>query len=150
MPALRLDNQKLQLSASQIDGSYGRFKRVFYLWLLSNLRFLQIIYDRLISLKKGLPKQDWIFKLFSYKYIMPITKINKESDFTPWQEESVNIMRMIRSPTLKRTPRDPSKTITQFSFDHSLSRTPKKTIERSYFSLTKINFYHPPPIVTRA
>jgi hypothetical protein len=81
---------------------------------------------------------------------MPITKINKESDFTPWQEESVNIIRMVPSPTLKRTPRDPSKTITHFAIDHSVSRTAKKSIERAYLSLTKIDFYHPPSIVTRA
>jgi hypothetical protein len=80
---------------------------------------------------------------------MPITKINKEGEFTPWQDESVNIMRMIRSPTLKRTPREPSKTITPSISGPSCSRARKKSIERAYLSLTKINFYHPPELPTR-
>ena len=86
---------------------------------------------------------------FGYKYIMAITKINKECDFTPWKEESINIMQLVSSSTLKRTPKRPSKTIPNFTADHSASRTSKKSIERAYLSLTKINFYHPPSIAIR-
>lgn len=80
---------------------------------------------------------------------MPITKINKESDFTPWEEETVNIIRIVSSPKLKRTLKTPSKSIRHFVADHSPSCTPKKSIERAYLSLTKINFYHPPSSVVR-
>jgi hypothetical protein len=85
-----------------------------------------------------------------YKYIATIMKINKESDFTPWEEDNRTIMRIISTPKLKRI-REPFKAITHLIADNSPAspaRTPKKPIERAFLSLTKIDFYHPPPAIT--
>ena len=76
-------------------------------------------------------------------------KINKESDFTPWEEDNGTIMRIISTPRLKRI-RQPFKTVTHFIAENSPARTTKKPIERAFLSLSKIDFYHPPPSTTRA
>lgn len=68
------------------------------------------------------------FPSFPYKYIIPIMKINKETDFTPWEEDCLNIIRAIRSPKLKRLPRDSSKTIFRPPTPHSCSPSLKKPI----------------------